>query len=150
MVAADGAAHLWPLDDPSGSAADVVGSSPSHYLGAHAPAPSGPLLEQGGVGAAFDGSTSAVTLPGAAGPQGVGTYTYELWARPTEIDGVYRFLISDEETAAGKREGTGIWLSKAGLGFERWSDGVSTSIDYAPGLPLNVWSQVVASTTVRR
>ncbi len=145
IVSADGAAHLWPLDDASGSAADVVGSSPGHYLGAHASAPGGPLVEQGGVGAAFDGSTSAVRLPGAAEPQGVGAYTYELWARPTEIDGVYRFLVSDEETVAGKREGTGIWLSKAGLGFERWSDGVSTSIDYAPGLPLGVWSQVVAS-----
>ncbi len=145
IVSADGAAHLWPLDDASGSAADVVGSSPGHYLGAHAPGPGGPLIEQGGMGAAFDGSTSAVTLPGAAGPQGVGAYTYELWARPTEIDGVYRFLISDEETVAGKREGTGIWLSKVGLGFERWSDGVSTSIDYAPGLPLDVWSHMVAS-----
>ncbi|HXC46286.1 MAG TPA: hypothetical protein VNU24_06740, partial [Solirubrobacteraceae bacterium] len=94
MVSADGAAHLWPLDDATGSAADVVGSSPGHYLGAHASAPGGPLVEQGDVGAAFDGSTSAVTLPGAAGPQGVGAYTYELWARPTEIDGVYRFLVS--------------------------------------------------------
>ncbi len=145
MVSADGAAHLWPLGDASGSAADVVGSSPGHYLGAHAPAPDGPLIEQGGVGAAFDGSTSVVTLPGDAVPQGVGAYTYELWARPTAINGVYRFLISDEGTVAGKREGTGIWLSKAGLGFERWSDGVNTTIDYAPGLPLDAWSQVVAS-----
>ncbi len=145
MVSADGAAHLWPLDDVSGSAADVVGSSPGHYLGTHARAPDAPLIEQGGVGTAFDGNTSAVTLPGAVGPQGVGAYTYELWARPTEVDGAYRFLISDEETVAGKREGTGIWLSKTGLGFERWSDGVSTSIDYAPGLPLDVWSQVLAS-----
>ncbi len=145
MVSADGAAHLWPLDDSSGSAADVVGSSSGRYLGAHAPAPGGPLIEQGGAGAAFDGVTSAVTLPGAADPQGVGAYTYELWARPTAIDGAYRFLISDEGTVAGKREGTGIWLSKTGLGFERWSDGVSTTIDDAPGLPLDLWSQVVAS-----
>ena len=76
MVSADGAAHLWPLDDSSGSAADVVGSSSGRYLGAHAPAPGGPLIEQGGAGAAFDGVTSAVTLPGAADPQGVGAYTY--------------------------------------------------------------------------
>jgi hypothetical protein len=146
LVSADGAAHLWPLDDASStSAADVLGSAPGHYLGAHAPATSGPLIEQGGVGAAFDGSTSAVALPGVAGPQEAGAYTFELWARPRTIDGVYRFLLSDEEMLAGRREGTGIWLSKAGLGFERWSDGVSSTIDYAPGLPLGVWSQVVAS-----
>jgi hypothetical protein len=144
-VSVDGATHLWPLDDASGSAADLVGSSPGRYLGAHAPAPSGPLVEQGGAGAAFDGSTSAVTLPGVAGPQGVGAYTFELWARPTRIDGVYRFLVSNEETLAGKRAGTGVWLSQAGLGFERWNGGVSASITYAAGLPLDVWSQVVAS-----
>ncbi len=50
------------------------------------------------------------------------------------------------------RAGTGVWLSKAGLGFERWSGGHSTSIDYTPGLPLGKWSYVLASydgTTMR-
>ncbi len=145
MVSADGASHLWPLDDASTAAADVLGSASGRYVGAHALAPSGPLSEQGGVGAAFDGSTSAVTLPGVLDQAGVGAYTFELWARPTTVDGVYRFLVSQEETVAGEREGTGVWLSKAGLGFERWSDGVSSSITYAAGLPTDTWSYVVAS-----
>jgi Heparinase II/III-like protein/Concanavalin A-like lectin/glucanases superfamily/Heparinase II/III N-terminus/Bacterial Ig domain len=145
MVSADGAAHLWPLDDASTSAADVLGSASGHYEGVHALAPNGPLSGQGGVGAVFDGSTSAVTLPGVVGQAGVGAYTFELWARPTTDDGVYRFLLSQEATVAGERQGTGVWLSKAGLGFERWSDGVSNSITYAAGLPTDTWSYVVAS-----
>jgi hypothetical protein len=145
MVQADGATHLWPLSDASATAADVVGSAPGRYLGVHALASSGPLDEQGAPGAVFDGSTSAVTLPEVSGETGVNPYTYELWARPSTIDGVYRFLISQEETVAGERQGTGIWLSKTGLGFERWSDGVSSSITYTAGLPMGVWSQIVAS-----
>jgi len=145
MAQADGATHLWPLSDTSATAADVLSSAAGRYLGAHALASSGPLDEQGGPGAAFDGSTSAVTFPEVSGETGVNPYTFELWARPTTIDGVYQFLISQEETVSGKRGGTGIWLSKTGLGFERWSDGVSTTITYAAGLPVGVWSQVVAS-----
>ncbi len=147
MVRVDGAAHLWPLSDASATAADALGSNPGHYLGAHALASSGPLDEQGGPGAAFDGSTSVVTLAGVSDAPGVNPYTFELWVRPSAADeeDVYRFLISQEETVAGKRQGTGIWLSKAGLGFERWSGGVSATIAYAAGLPVGVWSQVVAS-----
>ncbi len=145
MVQADGAAHLWPLSDASSTAADTLGSVPGHYLGAHALASSGPLDEQGGQGAAFDGSTSAVTVPGVSDAPGVSPYTFELWVRPSAVDGVYRFPISQEETVAGQRQGTGIWLSTAGLGFERWSGGVSSSITYAAGLAVGVWSQVVAS-----
>jgi hypothetical protein len=147
MVQADGATHLWPLSDVSTTAADAFGSTPGQYIGAHALASSGPLDEQGGPGAAFDGSTSAVTLAGVSDASGVNPYTFELWVRPsaTDDEDVYRFLISQEETVAGERQGTGIWLSKTGLGFERWSGGVSATITYAAGLPVSVWSQVVAS-----
>jgi hypothetical protein len=145
MVRLDGAQGLWPLGDASTTAADTLGSAAGGYIGSHALAPSGPLDEQGGPGSAFDGTSSAVTLPGIADQAGVGAYTFELWARPTTIDGVYRFLVSREETVVGEREGTGVWLSHAGLGFERWSGGVSNSITYAAGLPLNTWSYVVAS-----
>ncbi len=145
MVQADGGTHLWPLSDASATAADVVGSAPGHYLGAHALASSGPLDEQGGVGSMFDGTSSAVTLPGISEQSGTARYTFELWVRPSTIDSTYRFLISQEETVASKREGTGVWLSEAGLGFERWSGGVNSSITYSAGLPANTWSYVVAS-----
>ena len=58
LVSADGASHLWRLDDGSTStaAADVLGSAPGSYVGAHASAASAPLDEQGGTGAAFDGT----------------------------------------------------------------------------------------------
>jgi hypothetical protein len=147
MVQADGATHLWPLSDASTTAADALGSTPGQYIGAHALASSEPLDEQCGPGAAFDGSTSAMTLAGVSDASGVNPYTFELWVRPsaTDDEDVYRFLISQEETVAGERQGTGIWLSKTGLGFERWSGGVSATITYAAGLPVSVWSQVVAS-----
>jgi Heparinase II/III-like protein/Concanavalin A-like lectin/glucanases superfamily/Heparinase II/III N-terminus/Bacterial Ig domain len=147
LVAVDGATHMWRLDDASAgtAAADVLGSAPGRYVGAHAAAASDPLVDQGATGAAFDGSTSGVELAGVADEPGTDAYTFELWARPERVDGVYRFLISREETIAGKRAGTGVWLSKAGLGFERWSGGHSTTVDYAAGLPLGEWSYVVAS-----
>jgi hypothetical protein len=138
---------MWRLDEDSSSTAavDVLGSAPGQYVGAHAAAGSGPLAGQGGTGATFDGAASAVTLPGAADEPGTDPYTFELWARPERVDGSYRFLISREEAIAGKRAGTGVWVSKSGLGFERWSAGHGTTIDYSPGLPLAQWSYVVAS-----
>jgi hypothetical protein len=152
-VEADGVEDLWPLDDAAkGTAAAALGATAGSYRGSHAAAASGPLAAQGGLGASFDGSSSAVTVPPDGSGSGTSPYTFELWARPTSVDGVYRFLVSHEETLAGKREGTGIWLSKSGLGFERWSGGVGASITDAKGLPLNTWSQVSASfdgTTMR-
>jgi hypothetical protein len=152
-VKADGASDLWRLDDAAGATAgDTLGSTAGSYRGSHAPAASTPLASQGGTGASFDGTSSAVTVVPDGGDTGTNPYTFELWARPTSVDGVYRFLISHEETIAGKREGTGIWLAKTGLGFERWSGGVGTAITFAKGLPLGTWSQVSASfdgTTMR-
>ena len=147
LVSVDGASHMWRLDDGSAStvADDVLGSAPGSYVGAHTVSANGPLVGQGGTGASFDGASSAVALPGAADEPGTDPYTFELWARPERVDGVYRFLISREATVAGKRAGTGVWLSKAGLGFERWSNGQSTSIDYASGLALGQRSYVLAS-----
>jgi len=152
-IKADGASDLWRLDDATGAiAGDTLGSAAGSYRGSHASATSAPLASQGGTGASFDGTSSAVTVPADGTGAGTSPYTFELWARPTSVDGVYRFLISHEETLAGKREGTGVWLSKTGLGFERWSGGVGTSITDAKGLPLDTWSQVSASfdgTTMR-
>jgi Heparinase II/III-like protein/Concanavalin A-like lectin/glucanases superfamily/Heparinase II/III N-terminus/Bacterial Ig domain len=145
-VGIDGASGLWPLGDASASALDALGAAAGRYEGTRIPATSGPLEEEGGPGTQFDGSTSAVTLPvGTTSESGASPYTYELWARPATVDSVYRFLISHEETLAGRRQGTGVWLSKAGLGFERWSAGVDASITYAAGLPAGRWSEVVAS-----
>jgi hypothetical protein len=152
-VKADGATGLWRLDDATGATAgDTLGSTAGSYRGSHAPSASVPLVSQGGPGASFDGTSSAVTVAPDDSEAGTDPYTFELWARPTSVDGTYRFLISHEETLAGKRTGTGIWLSKSGLGFERWSGGVDTSITDAKGLPLDTWSQVSASfdgTTMR-
>jgi hypothetical protein len=152
-VKADGASGLWRLDDATGaSAGDTLGSTAGSYLGSHALAASGPLVSQGGPGASFDGTSSAVAVAPDGSDVGTSPYTFELWARPTSVDGTYRFLVSHEETLAGKREGTGIWLSRSGLGFERWGGGVDTSITDAKGLPLDAWSQISASfdgTTMR-
>jgi hypothetical protein len=145
MVQFDGAQGMWPLGDAGSTAADALGSSTGNYTGSHTPAANGPLTEQGGPGSTFDGTDTAVTLPGIAEQAGTNPYTFELWVRPSTIDSIYRFLISQEETVAGEREGTGVWLSQAGLGFERWSGGVNSSITDSAGLPANTWSYVVAS-----
>jgi hypothetical protein len=75
-----------------------------------------------------------------------------VWARPRVIDGTYRYLFSRERTVRTERQGTGIWLSSHGLGLERWVSGKGSFVDYAPGLPVGRWSQVVATfdgTTMR-
>ncbi|HST55463.1 MAG TPA: heparinase II/III family protein [Solirubrobacteraceae bacterium] len=145
FVSADGAPYLWPLGDSGATAAESLNSNSGAYVGAHAVVADGPLAGQANPASSFDGRTSAVVLSKVPDEPGVVAYTIELWARPTTVDGSYRFLFSREATAAGKRQGTGIWVSRTGLGFERYSDGVGTSITYAPGLRTGVWSQVVAT-----
>ena len=102
----------------------------------------------------FDGvkvSVDAGTEPDISGTK---PYTIELWARPPGhfIDNQYRFLISRETKTSSGRQGTGLWWSPAGVGFERWSDGVKAGITYTPGIPLDAWTSVIATydgTTMR-
>jgi hypothetical protein len=82
---------------------------------------------------------------GAPDYAGTQPYTLELLVRPSTIDGSYRYLLARERTTASGRQGTGIWLSSAGLGFERWSAGVVASVRYTTGLPLGRWSLVTAT-----
>jgi hypothetical protein len=100
---------------------------------------------EGDPAAVFDGKTRALAVAGAPDYAGTEPYTLELWVRPGTIDGTYRFLISREETTSAGRQGTGIWLSSTGLGFERWTNGVAQTVHYAAGLPVGSWSHVTAT-----
>jgi hypothetical protein len=94
----------------------------------------------------FDGVDDALAIVGGPDLSGTKPYTLELWARPAfGVDGRYRFLVSRETTTAAGRQGTGVWLSSAGLGFERWRDGVKRGVTYAAGLAEGEWSAVTAS-----
>ncbi len=93
----------------------------------------------------LEGQSNVFPADGAPDYQGVQPYTLELWVRPHTIDHTYRFLISREASTSQGRQGTGIWLSSSGLGFERWRDGASATVDYAPGLRADVWSRVTAT-----
>jgi hypothetical protein len=147
LVTVDGATHLWHLDDADSSkaAVDTLSTTTGVYSGARASVSDGSLHGQSDPAATFDGATSALAVPAAPDYQGTQAYSVELWVRPHTIDHTYRFLFSRESSTSAGRQGTGIWLSSTGLGFERWRDGVSTSVDYALGLPKNAWSQVVAT-----
>ena len=100
---------------------------------------------EGDSAAVFDGKTRALAVAGAPDYAGTEPYTLELWVRPRTIDGTYRFLISREETTSAGRQGTGIWLSSTGLGFERWINGVAQTVHYTAGLPVGSWSHVTAT-----
>jgi heparinase II/III-like protein/concanavalin A-like lectin/glucanase superfamily protein len=145
LVRADGAGDEWRLDDTTATAADSLGSAVGSYLGSHATVADGALLGEAGRAAAFDGSTSVLSVPGAPDYAGTRPYALELWARPKSIDGSFRFLLAREQTTTAGRQGTGVWLSGSGLGFERWTDGVASTVHYAPGLALGVWSHVTAT-----
>jgi hypothetical protein len=146
LVQADRASDAWRLGDSASatSAVDSLGDADGTYSGSHATA-AGALTGESDPAAVFDGKASALSVPAAPDYAGVQPYTLELWVRPQKIDGTYRFLLAREQTTAAGRQGTGIWLSSAGLGFERWSNGVVASIHYTAGLPLGAWSQVTAT-----
>lgn len=151
----DGTFQMYPLGDTGTTAENALNARPSaaRYIGAHTLASDGPLTDQGREGSHFDGKTSAVSVPEASDPGNGLPFSIEIWARPEKVDGTYRYLYSHERTRAGNlRQGTGIWLSTAGLGFERWIEGRGAFVTYAPGLPIGRWSQVLASfdgTTMR-
>jgi hypothetical protein len=152
LVRADGATDLWSMDDGTSTAVDSLGSAEGKYLGSHGTVADGALVGEDDPAAAFDGKTSALSVSGAPDYAGTQPYTLELWVRPKTIDDTYRFLVSREETTSAGRQGTGVWLSSGGLGFERWTNGVSSTVDYAAGLPVGVWSYVTATydgTTMR-
>jgi Heparinase II/III-like protein/Concanavalin A-like lectin/glucanases superfamily/Heparinase II/III N-terminus/Bacterial Ig domain len=152
LVRADGATDLWSMDDGTSTAVDALGSAAGKYVGAHSTVADGALVGEDDPAAAFDGKTSALAVSGAPDYAGTQPYTLELWVRPSTIDGTYRFLVAREETTTAGRQGTGIWLSSGGLGFERWTNGVSATVHYTAGLPVGVWSYVTATydgTTMR-
>ena len=95
--------------------------------------------------ARFDGTNDALIVSDAPDYAGNVPYTFEMWVRPLHIDGTYRYLMSRETTSAGQRQGTGVWLSSAGLGFKRISARTKTGVTYMPGLPVGAWSYVVAT-----
>ena len=109
------------------------------------------LAQLDGAGAdwrpAAGGGSLALPYAPAGSPDYAGTqpYTLELPVRPSAIDGSYRYLFARERTTAAGRQGTGIWLSSAGLGFERWSAGAVASVRYTAGLPAGRWSLVTAT-----
>jgi hypothetical protein len=144
----DRASALWPLGDEStANSPDTIGAADGTYIGAHISISEGALDRfTGDPAAGFDGSSSALLIPHAPAYGGAVPYSIELWARPAKVDSTYRYLFSREaRTSAGVRQGTGIWLSSAGLEFERFSAGVKSGIESAQGLPLGVWSYVVAT-----
>ena len=145
-VATDGARDLWELGDDTGTAApDAIGGATGTYSrAAHASVADGALVGGGDPAASFDGLTDAVSVPPTVDFTGTSPFTIEVWARPRSVDAVARYLFTDESTSA-PRSGTGIWLSSAGLGFERWSNGVKSGITLGAGLPLHVWSLVTAT-----
>jgi hypothetical protein len=143
----------YPLGETGTIAHDALNTRDGGtYVGPHPVASGGPLTGQGGPGTSFDGHSSAVAIGESNDQNSAFPFSVEVWARPRAIDGTYRYLFSRERTVGGEREGTGLWLSSHGLGLERWVSGKGSFIDYAPGLPVGQWSQVMATfdgTTLR-
>ena len=125
LVNADGATGVWHLDDDvaDGAITGTISGSKRFY------------------------GTNSLAVGGAPDISGTKPYTLELWARPPDhpAGSRYQFLISRETTTPSGRQGTGVWLSAAGVGFERWTDGVKAGITYAAGIPQAEWSAVTAT-----
>jgi hypothetical protein len=95
----------------------------------------------------FDGADDSLAVGGAPDVSGTRPYTLELWARPPDRapDTSYQFMISRETTTASGRQGTGLWFSRAGVGFERWTNGVKKGVTYTPRITNTLWSSVVGT-----
>ncbi len=145
LVRADGASDEWSMNDTTATAADSLGGVSGKFTGTHTIVADGVLVGEQDPAAAFDGKTSAMSVSGAPDYAGTQPYSIELWARPHAIDGTYRFLFAREQTTSSGRQGTGIWLSSSGLGFERWTNGVASTVHFAAGLQLGAWSLVTAT-----
>ncbi len=153
LVKIDGAADFWQLGGDAGTTApDFIGSVPGVYSRAgHASVADGALKGETDPAATFDGVTDSIAVTGAPNPTGVAPYTIEVWVRPRLADATPRYIFA-RETGSGTRQGTGVYLSSAGLGFERWTNGVKTAVTLSSGLPLHAWSLVTATydgTTMR-
>jgi len=147
LVAADAPADLWPLGEAGAVARDTRGGADGRYARTtHELTADGPLSGEVDFSSRFNGTSDAVAVAGAPDVfSGTHPHTVELWVRPQPIDARYRYLFSREFTTAAGRQGTGIWIQSRGIGFERYRDGVGSSITVASGLPEATWSHVVAS-----
>jgi len=146
-----GPAHLGTaLNAP---AAPLVGGSPPSSVSYEwrRCLPLSTLVQADGASAQWQASSGggSLALPEAqaSAPDYAGTqpYTLELLVKPATIDSTYRYLIARERTTAAGRQGTGVWLSSTGVGFERWSNGAVASVRYTPGLASGQWSLLVGS-----
>jgi hypothetical protein len=147
LVAADAPRDLWRLDEQGSTAHDAIGTADGQYrVWAHELTADGPLAGEPDISSRFKGTADAVAVPGAPDVfTGTHAYTVELWVRPLGIDGTYRYLFSRETTTSAGRQGTGVWIQSRGIGFERYRDGIGTSVTVATGLAVGEWSHVVAS-----
>ncbi len=146
LVKIDGASHFWQLGADAGTTApDFMGTAPGVYSRtAHASVTTGALVGEADPAATFNGTSDAVSITGAANEAGVAPYTIEAWVRPSVVDATPRYVFA-RETVSGTHQGTGLWLSTAGLTFERWTNGVKTAVTVGAGLPLHAWSLVTAT-----
>ena len=145
VVGADAPSHGWRLDDSGDTALDSVGGADGRYARSGHGSAAGALAGEQHPAAAFDGVHDAIAVARAPDISGTRAYTFELWVRPSAIDDRYRYLVGREATLAAGRQGSGLWLSAAGLGFERWVGGVKAGITYSAGLTPGAWSAVTAT-----
>jgi hypothetical protein len=93
----------------------------------------------------FDGVDDWLALSNEPDISGTRPYTMELWVRPSWIDDRYRFPISRETRDAHGRQGTGVWVSRRGVGFERWTNGVKAGVTFAAGIAARKWVGITAT-----
>jgi hypothetical protein len=147
VLAADAAAHLWPLGDGGETAVapDLVGARPARHARVPHPAPvDGAVAGSRNGASAFDGARDSLSATGTLDLSGRRPHSFALWVRPGRVEANARHLVA-RQVRAPLRQGTGLWLSSAGLGFERWTDGVKTGVTHAAGLPAGRWSHVAAT-----
>lgn len=147
LVTADAPRNRWPLGDTGPTGADAIGGAPGTWTGPHPAVADGPLAGDAATGTTFDGAATLLSVPWVTAPfTGTAAHTVEAWVRPSRHDTRYRYLWSRQSVdAAGRRQGTGVWIRQTGIGFERFRDGAQARVAVERPLSPGVWHHVVAT-----
>lgn len=130
------------FDEPDGPIArSLVGEATGVYLGGFQ------YGTMGGVGDAntcvtFDGSSARIELGDVFPFEGTTPYSFEVWVRPTELDGFSRWII-DRSTSNAPLDGYRMYLGASFILFARRAS--DTEFGYVTASSKFGWSHVVVT-----
>ena len=142
---ADGATHLWRLDDPAGSTQSIDLAGANNMVNNGGVGPGAPGVLAGGKAADYDGSTgSSHTYNPELPPT---TYSTELWFKTTTTSGGLLLGFGNSATDPSWSHDRKIWMDDAGrIHFGNYDGGVR-EVSSTTACNDGAWHHVATSTS---